>query len=146
VSPWSRAAVASCAYYGCCGQPGHIAAFQQSGGMAYPIYAHQDPSVKLRLRRLLLELKPLEEKYWETQQLVQQVAVHEVGLLVQAILEKPLPMHWMRDFSIQTLGELLQLHPAVVTSEFCKVGMAQNYFKENTVKFRCVCKKTTRLL
>ena len=114
--------------------------------MAYPIYAHQDPPVKLRLRRLLLELKPLEEKYWETQQLVQQVAVHEVGLLVQAILEKPLPMHWMRDFSIQTLGELLQLHPAVVTSEFCKVGMAQNYFKENTVKFRCVCKKTTRLL
>ena len=121
------AAVVPCAYYGCgCGQPGHMAAFQQSGRMAYPTYGRQDP-VKLRLRRLLLELKPLEEKYWEAQQLVQQMAVHEVGLWVQAILEKPLPMQWMHNLSIQILGELLQLYPAVVTCEFGKVRMAQNH-------------------
>ena len=93
--------------------------------MAYPAYAHQDPPVKLRLHRLLLELKPLQEKYWEAQHLVQQMAVHEVGLCIQAILDKPLPMHWMHDLSIQMLGELLRLHPAIVTSECGKVGKAQ---------------------
>jgi hypothetical protein len=93
--------------------------------MASPAYAHQDPPVKLRLHRPLLELKPLQEKYWEAQHLVKQMAVHEVGLCIQAILDKPLPMHWMHDLSIQMLGELLRLHPAIVTSEFGKVGMAQ---------------------
>ena len=120
-------AVVPCAYYGCgCGQAGHMATFQQSGRMACPTSGRQDP-VKLRLRRLLLELKPLEEKYWEAQQLVQQMGVHEVGLWVQAILEKPLPMQWMHNLSIQILGELLQLYPAVVTCEFGKVRMAQNH-------------------
>jgi hypothetical protein len=90
--------------------------------MAYPAYAHQDPPVKLRLHRLLLELKPLQEKYWEAQHLVQQMAVHEVGLCIQAILEKPVPMQWMNNLSIQILGEFLRLHPAIVTSEFSKVG------------------------
>ena len=128
------ATVAPCAYYGCgCGQPGHIAAFQQSG-MAYPTYAHQDPPVKLCLRRLLLELKPLEEKYWKAQQLVQQMAVHEVGLWVQAILEKPLPMQWMHNLSIHILGELLQRHPAIVTSEFGKVGTVQSYKITDTMQ------------
>ena len=56
---------------------------------------------------------------------MKQMAVHEVGLCIQAILDKPLPMHWMHDLSIQMLGELLRLHPAIVTSEFGKVGMAQ---------------------
>ena len=133
LAPELMAAVAPCAYYGCgCGHPGHIghighmAAFQQSG-MVYPTYAPQHLPVKLRLHRLLLELKPLEEKYWEAQQLVQQMAAHEVGLWVQAILEKPLPMRWMHNLSIHILGELLQLYPAIVTSEFGKVGMAQNY-------------------
>jgi predicted transcriptional regulator len=102
--------------------------------MAYPTYAHQDPPVKLRLRRLLLELKPLEEKYWEAQQLVQQMAVHEVGLWVQAILEKPLPMQWMHNLSIHILGELLQRHPAVVTSEFGKVGTVQSYKITDTMQ------------
>jgi len=39
--------------------------------MASPAYAHQDPPVKLRLHRPLLELNPLQEKYWEAQHLVQ---------------------------------------------------------------------------
>ena len=92
--------------------------------MAYPAYAHQDPPFKLRLHRPLLELKPLQEKYWEAQHLVQQMAVHEVGLCIQAILDKPLLMHWMHDLSIQMLGEFLRLHPdpAIVISEFSKVG------------------------
>ena len=121
------AAVAPCAYYGCCcGQPGHMAAFQQSAGNTYPTHAHQNSPVKLRFRRLLLELKPMEEKYWEAQQLVQQMAVHEVGHWVQATLERPLPMQWMHNFSIQILGELLQRHPVVVTSEFGKAGTIQS--------------------
>ena len=133
LAPKLMAAVAPCAYYGCgCGHPGHIAAFQQSW-MAYPTYAPQHLPVKLRLHRLLLELKPLEEKYWEAQQLVQQMAAHEVGLWVQAILEKPLPMHWTHNLSIHILGELLQLYPAIVTSEFGKVGMAQNYKIKDTM-------------
>ena len=116
------AAVAPCAYYGCgCGQPGHMWGFIHSGGMACATYSHQD-HVKLRLRRLFLEMKPVEEKYWEVQQMVQQMAVHEVPLLVQAILEKPLPMHWMHNLSIQMLGELFQLHPTIVTFEFGKVS------------------------
>ena len=128
--------------HGCCGAlclpwlrlwaAGSHCRFQHSGGMTYPAYAHQDPPVKLRLRRLLLELKPLEEKYREAQQLVQQMGVHEVGLWVQAILEKPLPMHWMHNLSIHILGELLQLYPAIVTSEFSKLGMAQNYKIKDT--------------
>ena len=48
--------------------------------------------------------------------------VHEVRLWVQAILEKPLPMQWMHNLSIHILGELLQLHPVIVASEFGKVG------------------------
>ena len=54
------------------------------------------------------------------------MAVHEVGHWVQAILERPLPMQWMHNFSIQILGELLQRHPVVVTSEFGKAGTIQN--------------------
>ena len=86
---------------------------------AYPTYSHQD-HVKLCLQ-CLLDMKPIEEKYWEVQQMVQ-MAVHEVPLWVRAILEKPLPMHWMHNLNIQMLGELLQLHPAIVISEFCKVS------------------------
>ena len=103
-----------------------MAAFQQSAGTMHPTHGHQDSPVKLRFRRLLLELKPMEEKYWEAQQLVQQMAVHEVGHWVQAILERPLPMQWMHNFSIQILGELLQRHPVVVTSEFGKAGTIQS--------------------
>ena len=66
------AAVAPCAYYGCgCGQPGHMASFFQSGGMAYPSCPPCTPQqlpVKLLLHHLLLELKPIEQKYWEAQQ------------------------------------------------------------------------------
>ena len=123
------AAVAPCAYYGCgCGQPGHMASFFQGGGMAYPSCPACTPQqlpVKLRLHHLLLELKPIEQKYWEAQHLVQQMPVHEVRLWVQAILEKPLPMQWMHNLGIQILGEL-QRHPAIVISEFGKVGMVQD--------------------
>ena len=101
----------------------------QSGGicgMAYPTYPPQHLPVKLRLRHLL-ELKPLEQKYVEGRSIwFQQMAVHEVVFWVQAIREKPLPMHWMHNLNIQMLGELLQLHPLFVTSEFGKVGMARN--------------------
>ena len=79
-----------------------------------------------------------------TQHLVKQMAVHEVGLCIQAILDKPLPMHWMHDLSIQMLGELLRLHPAIVTSEFGKVGMAQFCLpqKLNTPKIEWVRQKS----
>ena len=124
------AAVAPCAYYGCgCGQPGHMASFFQGGGMAYPSCppcAPQQLPVKLRLHHLLLELKPIEQKYCAAQHLVQQMPVHEVRLWVQAILEKPLPMQWMHNLGIQILGELLQRHPAIVISEFGKVGTVQD--------------------
>ena len=119
------AALAPCAYYGCsCGQPGHFAALQQNGDMVYPMHAHQDSPVKLRLRHLLLKLQPLEQKYSEAQQLVQQMGVHEVGHWVKALMEKPLPMQWMHDLHIYFLGELLQRHPVMAISEFGKVGVA----------------------
>ena len=63
----------------------------------------------------------MDQKYWEAQQLVQQMAIHEVGP-VQAILEKPLPMQWMHSLSIQILGELLKRHPVILIAEFGKVG------------------------
>ena len=97
--------------------------------MAYPSCppcAPQQLPVKLRLHHLLLELKPIEQKYCAAQHLVQQMPVHEVRLWVQAILEKPLPMQWMHNLGIQILGELLQRHPAIVISEFGKVGTVQD--------------------
>ena len=63
------AAVAPCAYCGCrCGQPGHMAAFQQSAGIVYSTHAYQDSPVKLRFRRLLLEVQALEQAAGEAEQ------------------------------------------------------------------------------
>ena len=43
-------------------------------------------------------------------------------------------MQWMHNLSIHILGELLQRHPAIVTSEFGKVGMVQSYKITDTMQ------------
>ena len=113
------AAVAPCAYHGCaCGQWNHLQAFQSGR------HAPQGPPVNLRLRQLLLEWRPFEEKAWDVHQLVQHMSADQVGPCVKAILEQPVPLRWMQMLSLQMLGELLHLHPAIVTSEFGKRNMS----------------------
>ena len=98
-------------------------------GMAGPVAGPVVPvDMASRLRRLFLELKPLEEKQWEAQQLVQQVAqggqTVQVGPCVKAILEqlaKPcVPLRWMQVLSVQMLSELLRLHPNLVSPHISK--------------------------
>ena len=117
------AAVAPCAQYGCnCGQWNHLAF--QSGRPGHAGHAPQGPPVNLRLRQVLLELKPFEEKARDAHQLVQHMSADQVGPCVKAILEQPVPIPWMHGLSLQILGQLLHLHPAIVTSEFGKRNMS----------------------
>ena len=150
------AAVAPGAYYGCgCGQPGHMLGFQSGGiSISHPTTLKAQhgisslctsrSSCQASLAPPVAEAETPCKKSTGTQHLVKQMAVHEVGLCIQAILDKPLPMHWMHDLSIQMLGELLRLHPAIVTSEFGKVGMAQFCLpqKLNTPKIEWVRQKS----
>eukprot|EP00913_Durusdinium_trenchii_P029546 g27696.t1 len=131
---WERA-VAPCAYYGhgqgCGCQMHHMQAFNAFGqGMQMPMPGSPPQDLSYRLRRLLLELKPLEEKQWEAQQLVQQMPMEQVGPCVKAILDQPVPLRWMQVLTIQMLGELLRLHPAVVTSKFTQANVSW-LFPEN---------------
>ena len=140
------AAVAPGAYYGCgCGQPGHMLGFQSDGlSISHPTTLKAQQTSSPPEASLAPPVAEAETPCnTGTQHLVKQMAVHEVGLCIQAILDKPLPMHWMHDLSIQMLGELLRLHPAIVTSEFGKVGMAQFCLpqKLNTRKIEWVRQK-----
>ena len=108
------AAIAPCAHYGCgCGHFDHLRNYHSSGTMQHGV------SMSSRLRRLFLELKPPQQKYWEAQQLVQQCPAQAVGPFVKAILDQPAPLRWMHILSVQMLGGLLHLHPAVVATQFC---------------------------
>ena len=84
------AAVAPCAFHSCaCGQWNHLHAFH--GARLAP----HCPPVHVRLRQVLLEMKPFEEKAWDAQQLVQHMSADQVGPCVKAILEQPVPIPWM---------------------------------------------------
>eukprot|EP00438_Fugacium_kawagutii_P015303 Skav221892 [mRNA] locus=scaffold1395:645809:648640:+ [translate_table: standard] len=114
------AAFAPCNYgcHGCTNCQSGWTAFACAQGLGgYPRY--QQPDVPaMRLRRLMLQLTSFGEKQMEVAQLVQQIAAHEVGPWVRAILEQPVPLHWMHVLSVQMLDGLLQLHPMGVISSF----------------------------
>ena len=104
------AAIAPCAHYGCgCGHFDHLRNYHSRGNGV---------SMSSRLRRLFLELKPPQQKYWEAQQLVQQCPAQAVGPFVKAILDQPAPLRWMHILNVQMLGGLLHLHPASVATHF----------------------------
>ena len=108
------AAIAPCAHYGCgCGHFDHLRNYHSSGTM------HHGTSMSSRLRRLFLELKPPQQKHWEAKQLIQRCPAQEVGPFVKAILDQPVPLRWMHILSVEMLGGLLRLHPAVVATQFC---------------------------
>ncbi len=111
------AAIAPCAHYGCgCGHFDHLRNCHSSGPM------QQGASMILRLQRLLLEHRPFKQKQWEAHQLVKHCPAQEVGPFVKAILDQPVPLRWMHTLTLQMLGELLRLHPAIVAMEvrsFC---------------------------
>ena len=110
------AAIAPCAHYGCgCGHFDHLPNCHSSGTL------QQGASMILRLQRLLLEHRPFKQKQWEAHQLVKHCPAQEVGPFVKAILDQPVPLRWMHTLSLQMLGELLRLHPAIVTTQFCNV-------------------------
>ena len=110
----TMAAIAPCAHYGCgCGHFDHLRNCHSSGTM------QQGVSMSSRLRRLFLELKPPQQKHWEAKQLIQRCPAQEVGPFVKAILDQPVPLRWMHILSVEMLGELLRLHPAVVAPHFC---------------------------
>ena len=75
----------------------------------------------LRMQRLLLEHRSFKQKQWEANQLVKHCPTQEVGPFVKAILDQPVPLRWMHTLSLQTLGALLRLHPAIVATQFCNV-------------------------
>eukprot|EP00438_Fugacium_kawagutii_P025822 Skav200500 [mRNA] locus=scaffold450:321056:323736:- [translate_table: standard] len=87
----------------------------------------------MRLRRLMLQLKSFGEKQMEASQLVQQIAAHEVGPWVRAILEHPVPLHWMHVLSVQMLEGLLQLHPICVVSSFTKMDVPRLFPEQGDV-------------
>ena len=69
-----------------------------------------------QIKRLLLELKPLEEKQWEAQQFIQSCTEHDARSFLQAILKQAVPIRWMHVLGVQMLGELLRVHPSVVAA------------------------------
>ena len=112
----TMAAIAPCAHYGCgCGHFDHLRNCHSSGTM------QQGASMILRMQRLLLEHRPFKQKQWEANQLVKHCPTHQVGPFVKAILDQPVPLRWMHTLSLQTLGALLRLHPAIVATQFCNV-------------------------
>ncbi|CAJ1372296.1 unnamed protein product [Effrenium voratum] len=104
---------------------------QQFGQFAQPYGQPASPgfaggvSVGQRLRRMLLELKPLEQKQMEAQSLVQQCPAQQVGDCMRAILEQPVQLPWMHTLGVQILTELLRLFPQIVAGQFQKAYIPQ---------------------
>ena len=103
--------VAPCAFYGCgCWQCWHMAPLAQAN------IFQQGLSMNAQIKRLLLELKPLEEKQWEAQQFIQSCTEQDAKSFLQAILKQTMPIRWMHVLGVQMLGELLRVHPSVVAA------------------------------
>ena len=88
------AAIAPCAHYGCgSGHFDHLRNCHGSGTI------QKDTAMSSRLRRLFLELKPLQQKHWEAQQLVQQCPAQQVCPFVKAILDQPVALDAYSQYS-----------------------------------------------
>eukprot|EP00438_Fugacium_kawagutii_P011746 Skav222920 [mRNA] locus=scaffold1489:304175:305011:+ [translate_table: standard] len=105
----------------------------QEGYPGYPRYQQPAVPVAMRLRRLMLQLTSFGEKQMEASQLVHQIAAHEVGPWVKALLEQPVPLQWMHVLSVQMLDGLLQLHPMGVISTFSKTDVPRLFPEQGDV-------------
>eukprot|EP00438_Fugacium_kawagutii_P025829 Skav200507 [mRNA] locus=scaffold450:380599:381299:- [translate_table: standard] len=88
----------------------------------------------MRLRRLMLQLKSFGEKQMEASQLVQQIAAHEVGPWVRAILEQPVPSCAARSWLTQIWKDVPSSRPCRDLLVGCSVRWVADPFEHKEGK------------